>query len=136
MLVMTPPQEMPITPTLVASTSGRERRSEFASIVSASAWYIHCSLSGSFVSANVPSRAGPEKAWRAQVERPFSLLVLTSVWPSTAMLMAAKPWAFHFWTHSLKAVPPPPWTSTMAGTLPSRFAGSPIHAKTRVGFPP
>ena len=36
-LVITPPQETPITPIFVASTSGRERRSEFASIVSARA---------------------------------------------------------------------------------------------------
>ena len=36
-LVMTPPQEMPMRPTLSASTSGSERSSEFASIVSATA---------------------------------------------------------------------------------------------------
>ena len=34
------------------------------------------------------------------------------------MLIAANPWSFHFFTHSLCAVPPPPCTSTIAGTLP------------------
>jgi hypothetical protein len=61
----------------------------------------------------------------------------TSVCPSTAMEIAANPSAVHFRTHSLKAVPPPPCTSTTPGSLPSagRVSGRPSQANTRVGLP-
>ena len=57
--------------------------------------------------------------------------------PHVSIAIAAYPRSFHVFTHLAKAVPPPPCTSTMAGTLQSARApsGSPHHAKMRVGLP-
>lgn len=52
------------------------------------------------------------------------------------MAIAAYPRPTQSRTHESNAVPPPPWTRTIPGAFsPGCNLGTPIQAKTRVGFP-
>ena len=77
----------------------------------------------------MPARSGPGQSCRCQPWRPLDFFAPGSeVWPSTAMLIAAYPCWFHFCTHSLNAVPPPPCTHTAAGQPPAGGGPAVTHA--------